>query len=75
MKISIIGGGYVGLVSSVCFAELGHSVNIIEAEDEKVESINSGRSQIFEKSTEASRLERAHSKLPVAALDMLRYLR
>jgi UDPglucose 6-dehydrogenase len=49
MEISIIGGGYVGLVSSACFAELGHSVNIIEAEDEKVESINSGRSQIFEK--------------------------
>jgi|GEM_PF-3709098 len=36
MRISVIGGGYVGLVSSVCLAELGHSVNLIEIDEGKV---------------------------------------
>ncbi len=30
MKIAVIGAGYVGLVSSVCFAELGHEVIIVD---------------------------------------------
>jgi UDPglucose 6-dehydrogenase len=52
MRISVIGGGYVGLVSSVCLAELGHSVNLIEIDDGKVAYINSGRSTIFEEGLE-----------------------
>lgn len=49
MKISVIGGGYVGLVSSVCLAELGHSVNLIEIDRDKVKLINAGKPPIFEK--------------------------
>ena len=49
MRISVIGGGYVGLVSSACFAELGHNVNIIEIDKAKVEAINSGKAPIYEK--------------------------
>jgi len=48
MKISVVGGGYVGLVSSVCFAELGHTVNLIEIDADKAESINSAKSPIYE---------------------------
>jgi UDPglucose 6-dehydrogenase len=33
MRISIIGGGYVGLVSAVCLAELGNSIDIIELDN------------------------------------------
>lgn len=52
MKISVVGGGYVGLVSSVCFVELGHSVNLVEIDEERVEAINSGRPPIYEKGLE-----------------------
>jgi UDP-glucose 6-dehydrogenase len=50
--ISIVGGGYVGLVSAACFAELGHSVNLIEIDGERVEAINSARPPIYEKGLE-----------------------
>jgi UDPglucose 6-dehydrogenase len=36
------------LVSSVCFAELGHSVDLIEIDEGKVEAINSGKPPIYE---------------------------
>jgi UDPglucose 6-dehydrogenase len=52
MKISVMGGGYVGLVSSACFAELGHSVSLIEIDEKKVEAINSGKPPIYEKGLE-----------------------
>ena len=52
MRISVVGGGYVGLVSAVCFSELGHIVNLIEIDQEKVKSINQGRPPIYEKSLE-----------------------
>jgi UDPglucose 6-dehydrogenase len=48
MKLSIIGGGYVGLVTGTCFAELGHEVTIIEIDPVKVQSINNGRPPIYE---------------------------
>ena len=52
VRISVVGGGYVGLVSSACFAELGHRVNIIEMDESKVEVINSGKPTIYEKGLE-----------------------
>ncbi len=48
MKISVIGGGYVGLVSSICFAQLGHSVDLIEIEKDKCDAINAGRPPLYE---------------------------
>lgn len=49
IRVSVIGGGYVGLVSSVCFAELGHEVNLVEIDEDKVKAINAGKSPIYEK--------------------------
>lgn len=48
MKISIIGTGYVGLVSGVCLAEKGHDVTCVDNDQEKVEKINRGKSPIYE---------------------------
>lgn len=48
MNISIIGGGYVGLVTGACFAELGHSVTIVNRDKRKTEKINACESPIFE---------------------------
>ena len=43
-----MGGGYVGLVTGTCFAELGHEVTIIEIDPEKVGEINNGKPPIYE---------------------------
>ncbi len=48
MKISVIGTGYVGLVSGACFAEIGHDVTCVDYDSEKVAKINSGESPIYE---------------------------
>jgi UDPglucose 6-dehydrogenase len=43
MRIAIVGGGYVGLVTGACFAKIGHTVNIIEIDARKAGMINAGR--------------------------------
>ncbi len=48
MKISVIGTGYVGLVSGTCFAEIGHSVTCIDIEQAKIDMLNGGKSPIYE---------------------------
>jgi UDPglucose 6-dehydrogenase len=52
MEISIVGGGYVGLVTGSCFAHLGHEVTIIDIDPEKVRSINNGQPPIYENGLE-----------------------
>ncbi len=48
MKITVIGSGYVGLVSGICFAKLGHEVSCIDKDATKISSLNSGVIPIFE---------------------------
>ena len=48
MRIAIIGGGYVGLVSGACFAEFGVEVSVVETDPAKLEALRSGRTPIYE---------------------------
>ncbi|MCB1498086.1 MAG: UDP-glucose/GDP-mannose dehydrogenase family protein [Bauldia sp.] len=48
MKVSIIGAGYVGLVSGVCLAAKGHDVTCIDVNEEIVARLNGGEPHIFE---------------------------
>ena len=46
--LAVIGCGYVGGVSAACFAELGHSVDCIDIDADRIAIYNTGRSPIFE---------------------------
>ena len=48
MRIAMIGGGYVGLVSGACFAEFGAEVSIIENDPAKLTALHNGRMPIYE---------------------------
>jgi UDPglucose 6-dehydrogenase len=53
MKVSIIGTGYVGLVTGACLAEKGHRILCVDKDPQKVNKINQGISPIFEEGLEA----------------------
>jgi UDPglucose 6-dehydrogenase len=48
VDICVIGSGYVGLVASVCFAEIGHNVVCVDSDRAKVELLNDGGMPIYE---------------------------
>jgi len=48
MKITIIGAGYVGLVTGACFASLGNKVLCVDSDKKKIDSLAKGRVTIYE---------------------------
>ena len=48
MKVSVIGSGYVGLVTGACLADLGNSVVCLDIDKEKIDLLNSGGVPIYE---------------------------
>jgi UDPglucose 6-dehydrogenase len=48
MQIAMIGAGYVGLVSGVCFSDFGHTVVCVDNNPDKIDQLNAGDVPIFE---------------------------
>jgi UDPglucose 6-dehydrogenase len=48
MKVCVIGTGYVGLVTGVCLAHIGHEVICVDNNEEKVKLMSAGQSPIYE---------------------------
>ena len=48
MRVSIIGSGYVGLVSGAGFSEVGHNVLCMDIDDERIEKLRAGEAPIYE---------------------------
>ncbi len=53
MRIAMIGTGYVGLVSGVCFSDFGHDVVCVDKDAAKIELLEAGRLPIYEPGLEA----------------------
>ncbi|MCH9739437.1 MAG: UDP-glucose/GDP-mannose dehydrogenase family protein [Epsilonproteobacteria bacterium] len=62
MKISVIGTGYVGLVSGTCFAEMGNDVICVDIDEKKVASLKEGNVPIYEPGLETMVLENYKKK-------------
>ncbi len=75
MNVSIIGIGYVGLVTGACLAEKGHHVTCVDIDPERVEAFNRAESPIFEAGLNellrkhVGHTLRATADLPAAVLD------
>ena len=53
MEISIFGTGYVGLVTGACLSEVGHNINCIDIDREKINQLNQGSISIYEPGLES----------------------
>lgn len=48
MRVSVVGTGYVGLISGICLADKGHHVTCVDIDQSKVDKINAGIAPIYE---------------------------
>ena len=49
MKLTLLGAGYVGLVTAACFAEMGNTVTCLDTDEEKISLLNSGKVPLYER--------------------------
>jgi len=52
MKLTVIGAGYVGLVSAACFADFGYEVTCVDKDPRKIAALENGRIPIYEQGLE-----------------------
>ena len=68
MRISIIGSGYVGSVTGICLADLGHEIVLVDLDTNKVNSLNNGVPPVYESGLEA--LLQKNKKRVIATTDI-----
>ena len=84
MKITMIGAGYVGLVSGVCFSDFGHDVVCVEKNPDRLAKLQAGEVPIYEpgldelmaRNVEAGRLSFTRAlmhRLPLRSSTTLRH--
>ena len=79
LKVTMLGTGYVGLVSGTCFAELGHQVTCLDIDPKKIDLLKSGESPIYEpglsdllkRNIEAERLQFTLDKKSISGADLV----
>ena len=79
LKVTMLGTGYVGLVSGTCFAELGHQVTCLDIDSKKIDLLKAGQSPIYEpglsdllkRNIQAERLHFTLDKSSIAGADLV----
>src|ERR1041384_2506728 len=75
MRVTMIGTGYVGLVSGACFADFGHHVVCVDKETDKIEALARGELPIYEPGLGeivARNLEAGRPRLPAELIKPVR---
>ena len=70
MRIAVIGTGYVGLVSGVCFSEFGYNVTCVDKDKNKINNLNSGKIPIYEPGLENIHKRNVDSKRLIFSSDL-----
>jgi UDPglucose 6-dehydrogenase len=65
MRVTMIGSGYVGLVSGACFADFGHSVICVDNDPDKIARLEAGIMPIYEPGLDALERECSRSRMRV----------
>lgn len=70
MHVTVVGGGYVGLISAICFCEFGFNVSVIEDDKEKLRKLKSGESSVYEVGVEQGLKKAIESNLITFSNDL-----